>query len=248
MFTQRIQTRAGVWIFATVITCIATIMSNRLVFFLFPPEDYEFTASRAAFITIMIAGPICLYVGSKVRENTLLGVELARLVNRDRLTDVATRDFFFDRMEKDPDAYGISLMVDIDHFKRVNDTHGHFVGDKVIQKVSNVLRQETRPKDIVCRFGGEEFVIFLHEVNPDQGLLVAERMRMSVEKSLVKSGATTVSVTVSIGGALKEQLEDINLSIQQADAALYRAKESGRNRTVVDWIPSGLPEENSRAS
>ena len=191
--------------------------------------------------------PFALFIGVKLRENTRLSDELVRLVNRDRLTDVATRDFFFRRMESDPEAYGVSLMVDIDHFKQVNDTHGHYAGDAVIKQVSQILKRETRTQDIVCRFGGEEFVVFLHEVSADQGLVVAERMRTAVAAEALPGaeGRPALSVTVSIGGSLKERLEDINLSIQQADAALYRAKSNGRNRTVVDWLPA--PAERSRA-
>ena len=134
-----------------------------------PAEDYVFTAVLAAFITFVITLPVCMYIGLKIRENTSLSDELVRLVNRDRLTDVATRDFFFERMDKNPESYGVSLMVDIDHFKMVNDTYGHFAGDDVIKHVSQLLRKETRENDVICRFGGEEFVVFLHEVSGDQG-------------------------------------------------------------------------------
>lgn len=211
------------------------VISNRLVWVLFPAEDYVFTAVLAAFITFVITLPVCMYIGLKIRENTSLSDELVRLVNRDRLTDVATRDFFFERMDKNPESYGVSLMVDIDHFKMVNDTYGHFAGDDVIKHVSQLLRKETRENDVICRFGGEEFVVFLHEVSGDQGQVIAERMRVSVQTAPALSDGVKVGVTVSIGGSLKERLSDINISIQQADAALYRAKENGRNQTVVDW-------------
>lgn len=180
-------------------------------------------------------------MGSKILENALLTSELERLVNRDRLTNVATRDFFFTRIGDLPEAYGVSLMVDIDHFKSVNDTYGHYVGDMVIQHVSKILTEQSRTNDIVCRFGGEEFVIFLHKAGREQGLLIAERIRRTVQDSPVCSEEHTVNITVSIGGSLKDQLEDINVSIKLADEALYRAKNAGRNLAVVDWMP--MPDE-----
>jgi diguanylate cyclase (GGDEF)-like protein len=242
MARLHIRSKIGVWIFAIAVVCLTVFISNRLVFVLFPLEDYAFTAPRAAFITLAITLPVCLFIGEKIRENTGLADELVRLVNRDRLTDASTRDFFFERMRQDPEAYGVSLMVDIDHFKLVNDTHGHFAGDEVIKHVSDVLRTQTRERDILCRFGGEEFVVFLHEANGELGMKIAERMRQSVQSKPALSEGIEVSVTISIGGSLKERMEDINISIQQADEALYKVKHGGRNQIVVDWTdPESKP-------
>lgn len=231
-----IRTSSGVWIFACIVTFITMIISNRLVWLFFPAEIYVFTAWRAALITLFITMPVCLFIGIKIRENTQLGDELVRVVNRDRLTDVATRDFFFDRMNQSPEAYGVVLMIDIDHFKRVNDTYGHLAGDQVIRHVSKTLQKECRTDDIVCRFGGEEFVVFLQNADEDTGVAIAERIRLMVEKAPATHEGVVVSVTVSIGGSLKEGLQDVNLSIQLADEALYLAKNGGRNQLVVNWL------------
>lgn len=240
----RLRTWVNVWTFTVMMTIGTVLACAFLVTVVYPEHLQVLMGPRAIIITTLITIPFAFFVGTKLRENTRLSDELVRLVNRDRLTDVATRDFFFRRMESDPNAYGVSLMVDIDHFKRVNDTHGHYAGDAVIKHVSQVLRDEVRAQDIVCRFGGEEFVVFLHEVSADQGLVVAERMRTAVAASPASGGGQAISVTVSIGGSLKDRLADINISIQQADAALYRAKSNGRNRTVVDWLPA--PADESR--
>ena len=243
----RLRSWVSVWSFTLIMTLGTVLACIVLVDVVYPEHLQALMGPRAMIITTLITIPFAFFIGVKLRENTLLSDELVRLVNRDRLTDVATRDFFFRRMESDPTAYGVSLMVDIDHFKQVNDTHGHYAGDAVIKHVSQILRRETREQDIVCRFGGEEFVVFLHEVSADQGLVVAERMRTAVAADVLPATGDrpAVSVTVSIGGSLKERMEDINLSIQQADAALYQAKSNGRNRTVVDWLPA--PAGASRA-
>jgi len=161
-------------------------------------------------------------------------MELQRLVERDRLTDVATRDYFYSRMEQDPDGFGVSLMVDIDNFKVINDTHGHVAGDEVIRSVAAVLRENVREMDIVCRYGGEEFLLFLQKHEESEAFIVAERIREAVATRSVNYRGTPIRVTVSVGGSLRLRVTEIEESIRQAeaDAALYRAKEAGRNRTV----------------
>ncbi|MEM7469911.1 MAG: GGDEF domain-containing protein [Pseudomonadota bacterium] len=245
---MKIRSKADVWKAALVTTLAAYSIVAAAILKLYPREEWLWELGLSGFLTICICMIATYNFGLKVLQNYELSAELQRLVSRDRLTDAATRDFFFDRMQKDPNAYGVSLMVDIDHFKQVNDTYGHFVGDAVIKHVSDILRSECRAQDIVCRFGGEEFVIFMHEADGDKGLLVAERMRLSVEAAPATEDGVDVSVTISIGGSLKERMEDINLSIKAADAALYRAKQAGRNRTVVDWLGRRPDLEERRAS
>lgn len=229
-----IDTRGKVLLFALVITLIALIGAEVLNLLLFPVEILRQTMAGTAIIVTLIATPICLWVGEKVRENAMLSAELRNLVNRDRLTNVATRDFFFAQMDSQPDVYGVSLMIDIDSFKGVNDRFGHIAGDLVIQAVAAALRDQTRPHDIVCRFGGEEFVVFLHEHTARDGYDVAERLRQAVAQTLIPFEGQEINVTVSIGGSLKDKIADINSAIKAADAALYRAKNLGRNRTIFE--------------
>jgi len=180
--------------------------------------------------------------------------QIRDISGKDLLTGLKTRRAFddetrsvFTKLNRSPLPVGF-VMVDIDHFKQVNDTYGHLVGDAVIKHVSTILRGECREQDIICRFGGEEFVVFLHKADGDKGLLVAERMRMSVEAAPALEDGVKVSVTISIGGSMKARMEDINLTIKAAHAALYRAKRAGRNRTVVDWIGRRPELEERRAS
>lgn len=201
-------------------------------FALYPPEQWRFELIAGLTLTIFIATPASYFMAQQVRRNYQLSAELQRLVDRDRLTDVATRDFFFNSMEEAPDAYGVSLMIDIDHFKGINDAHGHIAGDQVIKSVAQLLKKTVREKDIVARFGGEEFVVFLHGHDPHSGYVLAERMRERIASHVFKVKDLSVSVTVSIGGSLKDACDGVEHAIQEADAALYKAKEHGRNKTI----------------
>jgi diguanylate cyclase (GGDEF)-like protein len=108
----------------------------------------------------------------------------------------------------------------------------------VIREVADVLRQTVRELDIICRFGGEEFIVFLFDHKSEDGFLVAERIRRAVSAKNIISKSGPISVTVSIGGALKDRLDDFNVAIKQADDALYAAKKAGRNRTIFASLGS----------
>jgi diguanylate cyclase (GGDEF)-like protein len=129
-------------------------------------------------------------------------------------------------------------MLDIDHFKRVNDSRGHVAGDLVIKAVANALLQCVRPMDTVARVGGEEFAIALPNCPPAFGPMVAERVRARIERCVVEVGLgeAPLRVTVSIGGAFAPQWVRSNLALwmERADKQLYRAKSSGRNRAEFE--------------
>lgn len=234
---MRIATWRAVTIAAMLTTLAAIVISLGMVYQLFHGQDRRAAMTLSPIITFVITMPFSFFIWAQVRQNVLLNKELQRLVNRDRLTDVATRDFFFAKMKDDPGAYGISLMVDIDHFKAVNDTYGHLAGDRVISRVADILHENTRANDIVCRFGGEEFVVFLKDQGETSGYEVAERMRQMIAADQMRFDEHLFRVTVSIGGSLKDRLASIDMAIKQADQALYRAKTGGRNRTVFATPP-----------
>ncbi|MEC9305281.1 MAG: GGDEF domain-containing protein, partial [Pseudomonadota bacterium] len=126
------------------------------------------------------------------------------------------------------------LMVDIDHFKSINDTHGHDAGDNGLQQVASILDRSTRGGDYVFRMGGEEFLIVLVDTDQDGSRLFAERLRHAVAKEPMLAAADTLlNVTVSVGVTLHDGHPDYQRSMQRADQALYQAKRSGRNRVVV---------------
>lgn len=125
------------------------------------------------------------------------------------------------------------LLVDIDHFKRVNDTHGHLAGDAALRAIAATLARNLRPHDMMARYGGEEFAILLPDTDLNIAKLVAERLRNSAEQTLIQHDALVFRVTISVGIAPSRQEEALETLIAEADQALYRAKQQGRNRVEV---------------
>ena len=131
------------------------------------------------------------------------------------------------------------MMLDVDYFKKVNDTYGHAAGDCVLKKVSDIIKSEIREYDIACRYGGEEFFIILPQTNIKEASFVAQRLRKVIEKTKINieeanvNNISFINITVSIGVcAYNEVMEPYELA-QKADKALYKAKASGRNRVII---------------
>ena len=168
---------------------------------------------------------------------------LCELSSRDALTGLANRRHFemvlareIDRVARSGEP-ALLLLLDLDHFKRVNDNHGHAAGDLVLKAVAEALLECVRPMDTVARIGGEEFAIVLPNCPPAFGPTVAERVRTRVERRPVTIGLTEqTSVTVSLGGAFAPQWvrSSVRLWLERADLQLYNAKAGGRNRAAFE--------------
>ena len=192
-------------------------------------EDREFLDSITSLL---------IYVAK--REKWFLSIQERRELLKDKaykdlLTGLYRREILNDLIEKEfyrSKRYGYHfsiLMIDIDNFKKVNDTYGHLVGDKVLKKVAETTKKTLRRSDIAIRYGGEEFLIILPHTDLDAAKIAAERIRKNIEKLNVDG----VKVTVSIGiadNSLSPRLEDL---IRKADQALYIAKRTGKNRVVA---------------
>jgi two-component system cell cycle response regulator len=128
------------------------------------------------------------------------------------------------------------MLIDMDFFKAVNDTHGHDIGDAVLREFADRLRRSIRGVDLACRFGGEEFVVLMPDTDDRQAQAVAERVRAAVaENSFKTGGGRPLRLTISVGVALNESVDDTpEIMLKRADVALYRAKREGRNRVVFD--------------
>ncbi len=170
-------------------------------------------------------------IALSLRAMQLLG-ELERLAVSDPLTGLPNRRLFTEALDREvrrARRYGAPLalaVLDVDHFKAVNDAHGHLVGDDVLRELAGALRSAVRPESIVARYGGEEFVVLLPDAAHDDALAAAERLRLAAAE------VRTVAVTVSIGVAVCADGADGGALLATADTALYQAKALGRNRTV----------------
>ncbi len=166
---------------------------------------------------------------------------LASAARTDTLTGLFNRRAFHDEFYKEIKTASrhnrrppcVALM-DLDHFKQVNDTHGHDIGDEVLKVFARVLNEGIRATDTCCRWGGEEFAVLFPETDPGDAAIVLERIRSGISRENIESPAGELTVTVSIGIAEIESLEDpIDRVMKNADDALYKAKEEGRNRIIV---------------
>ncbi|WP_323991322.1 GGDEF domain-containing protein [Nguyenibacter sp. L1] len=156
---------------------------------------------------------------------------LTRVLNRRFLPSIMSYELRVANQTGRPLAV---LFLDVDHFKHVNDTHGHAGGDAVLRAVARVVEESCRPSDMVFRYGGEEFLIVLGDTDGTRMAQTAERLRRQVEATAVTMpDGTTCRMTVSIGAALYSGHPDYEHLLRRADAALYRAKKKGRNRTEI---------------
>lgn len=170
---------------------------------------------------------------------------LRKLAETDPLTNLMNRRAFMNAAADAMRYYQrynraiATLVVDIDHFKRVNDEHGHAAGDGVIRRVSELIAQTLRETDKVARFGGEEFVVLLREVSEPEAQELAERIRLVIANSQIPFDGKELSVTVSIGcAATTAHDRDVEELIERADRALYAAKAAGRNCVRVAPAPA----------
>jgi len=170
----------------------------------------------------------------RTEELQKLNINLEKLANTDALTGLYNRRHFFTlvdsylKMNDRANIDAVVLIMDIDKFKNINDTYGHDVGDEVLKGFSKVLVSNIRKGDICARFGGEEFLVFLPYTDIEQASLVAEKIRTSTQSyTAIKDIYFTISIGVS------KYTKNIEESIKQADLALYKAKESGRNQVQI---------------
>lgn len=170
-------------------------------------------------------------------SNAQLFAQTRRLSITDGLTDLYNHRYFQETLEREvvrSNRYHkplALLMLDIDFFKKVNDTYGHLSGDMVLQSISNLLKNLLRRSDLPCRYGGEEIAVILTDTDFKNAILTAERIRQAVEQlEIVNEGGSVIRITVSIGVTAYVPNLSKQKMIEQADLALYEAKHSGRNR------------------
>jgi diguanylate cyclase (GGDEF)-like protein len=199
-------------------------------------EEYGLELGAVDYITKPIRPSI---VKARVKTHIMLKEQNNKLIamaTHDQLTGLYNRHYLADTLSKKlsqckrhNEALSV-IMADIDHFKNVNDTFGHLMGDIILKAVGNVIQDSARKEDISARFGGEEFVLVLDNCTAEDAMIKAEKIRKAIE-SLTTQG---IEVTVSFGVAqLNENIQRYEDLLKNADTALYIAKEEGRNRVIM---------------
>lgn len=197
-------------------------------------------------------------IGNTLQENRRLIDKYRNLSLTDMLTGLPNRRGFWVLAEKGFARASFRrqsvsfIMADIDHFKKVNDLHGHEAGDEVLRAVARRFLGCLRGEDICCRYGGDEFLVMLHDTDVIRAVLVAERLRKSIAGKPILAGGEEIRVTISLGvtgtvaadcAGTRKCRAEIRRAVQVSDAFLYNAKEAGRNRVAAD-----LPKADGRVA
>ncbi len=215
------------------------------------PEEWV----RPAIPGILLFGALFVWLTIKLSLQTAVSLQRMELLETENITDALTkvynRRYLNRRLEEEVarakrHALELSiLLIDLDHFKRINDTHGHQAGDVALSIFGRLLKGDFRDEDVVARYGGEEFLVIVTNTAVDEAALVAERLRQRVESHTFEipdgAGANqNIQISISIGVAgLSASLDDVEKLVQAADLALYRAKMEGRNRVAIDTAAVG---------
>ena len=228
--------KLGTWMSVVVLIALSAVMLARAYTAATSPLPiglYSNSPMQAIYLGSLNFGLLLSAIGAILMASERLHFELAQLASKDSLTNAYTRRSLFELGEnevarcKRQGSTLAALMLDLDHFKRINDTHGHQVGDQVltdfVQRVQGVLRRPC----IVGRYGGEEFLVLLPDTNREEALLAAERIRTN---ATCQAGVPVCTVSIGLVCLGGVQNDSLTALIGRADAGLYRAKEMGRNR------------------
>ncbi len=202
-------------------------------------------AVRLTSLDIALATEVFHGARLEVMDRSLKHLEserrsLREQLEQDALTGASSRTSLLRELQMGIERSGktgqplVVIMADLDHFKVVNDTHGHLVGDKVLREVAARIKAALREFDLVGRYGGEEFVIILENTSSHTANQVAERIRQRIGGEPIHVGAQSVNITLSQGLALRRDGEDSQVLLRRADQAMYKAKQAGRNCVAED--------------
>lgn len=220
-----------------------------LVFFTFAslvrawnhPEDFNVSRLVLKDFLLVMASCGITFLSHEMRRFNEMHKKEFKLARMDKLTGLANRHYFDQKLREEVEYADLNgkplniLIFDLDNFKRFNDTYGHVWGDKLLSLFSDIIKQSIRKADIPVRYGGEEFLLLIRDLEIDMAKCVGERIRKNLEKQRIYAGNEDDrrKVTVSCGVAqYPRHASDIKQAIELADKALYYAKESGKNRVV----------------
>ena len=185
------------------------------------------------FFVIVLNFTLVLFTAVMISDRA--HTKLRRQADTDHLTGISNRRSFFMQFIATPQPDDVVLLLDLDHFKKVNDRFGHIAGDAVLKTVASRIKHCMRARDLLARYGGEEFIILLPHTGAQQAEVIGERIRHAISSESVLYGDESISITVSIGAAIADQhCETLQALINAADKKLYEAKHQGRNRVEIE--------------
>ena len=224
----------------SIITVFALLLTEYGNFDLYTNHLLQSEQIRLMYVlnitTSILVLSIAIYIFVNILEKT---EEISRLqAITDPLTQLFNRRHFFELSNqlltlRKRNGLPLSLaFLDLDNFKLINDQHGHEVGDRVLQKVSNILKEKIRESDVVARFGGEEFIILFTNTDKNHALAVCEMIKKALEEADMPEHVNNITTSIGVSGV--DDGDTINQVIKRADNALYEAKNKGRNQIVID--------------
>jgi diguanylate cyclase (GGDEF)-like protein len=232
----RVRSKQLLWGVALLAACL-TVLGYALA----PPEDiWDGVTNRGFSIVVIVVTAIAMNKLAEYEHRLLIESmtdPLTGLLNRRYFTELSRKEET--RSRRHGLAFSV-LMLDIDHFKKINDTYGHPIGDLAIKALAEICAKALRPHDILARYGGEEFVLTLPHTEPEGAQIVAERIRAMVEALELATEQGAVRFTVSVGLSTYQKGHGLEQVVERADQALYRAKQGGRNRVVALPFDNGL--------
>jgi diguanylate cyclase len=246
-----VRSMPQVFFLAALTTAFTTLVPTLIVHFSLgniryqAPEVYVCVMAIAFFIPLIITSPIAFFLLNMIR---LMNISIRKIddhIKYDTLTGALTRGYFLKDVERTPHTKGAFLMIDADHFKAVNDTYGHAVGDEVLKAISTSIKSTIGNRGIVGRLGGEEFGVYLTNLIQEDALFTAWEICENMRNKSIKVGIKTIQVTLSIGLAMQDVAKSFDATMNEADECLYEAKRTGRDRVVA---PSTKPQPLAMAS
>lgn len=224
------------------VTCILSDIITVLSFNARIPEvmlEHTYDIRLLTFTTTLSIATLFFFaVLSLIKHIDQLRQALDKKVRHDNLTGVLARETFLQEVEANTleNEQNALLLIDADFFKRINDTHGHAVGDKALVIITDVLQKGIRSSDRLGRVGGEEFAIYLHNTDRKTAIMVAERLVKSVKEASSRLSKYDIDLSISIGAVVYKDNIILPKLLKKADELLYRAKANGRNRVEHEYL------------
>ncbi len=232
-----------------IVLCVsAALFVDSFNFATLTPEEFQRAILVDTLLPTFLAGPLMFLLMWKVRALSLAHRELSIIASTDSLTAVLNRGAFTmlveaylaQTREKSWTPHGALLVIDADHFKRINDQFGHEEGDQALRLIARTIKENLRSPDIVGRIGGEEFSVFLAEATPQTAIAIADRIRLGISSSSFSPKGRPWGLSVSIGGVTFSRRTSYDELFSLADQRLYGAKSSGRNQIDLGRLPEAI--------